>query len=127
MWAVLLLAYREGRRRRGPPCAWHRGSARPPARAASTRGPLPPSRPHWIPSPRRPRSFVFASMTVPGLKKMDKAAILSDATKYVKELQEKLKDLEAGGSSGKSVETMVLVKRLRWRACEQTYEQIEES
>ena len=43
---------------------------------------------------------------------MDKATILSDATKYVKELQEKLRDLEAGGSNGRSiVETVVLVKR----------------
>ena len=43
---------------------------------------------------------------------MDKATILSDATEYVKELQEKLKDLEAGGSNGRrSIETVVLVKR----------------
>jgi hypothetical protein len=44
---------------------------------------------------------------------MDKATILSDATRYVKELQEKVKDLEAGGSSGRSiVETrLVVVKR----------------
>ena len=43
---------------------------------------------------------------------MDKATILSDATKYVRELQEKLRDLEAGGSNGRSiVETVVLVKR----------------
>ena len=43
---------------------------------------------------------------------MDKATILSDATRYVKELQEKLKDVEAGASSGRSIETrLVLVKR----------------
>jgi hypothetical protein len=43
---------------------------------------------------------------------MDKATILSDATKYVKELHGKLKDLEAGGSNRrKSIETVVLVKR----------------
>lgn len=40
---------------------------------------------------------------------MDKATILLDATRYLKELQEKLKDLEAGGSSGRSKETLVLV------------------
>ncbi|CAL4918319.1 unnamed protein product [Urochloa decumbens] len=57
--------------------------------------------------------FIELSTVIPGLKKMDKATILSDATSYVKELQEKVKDLEAGGSSGRSVvETrLVLVKR----------------
>ncbi|OEL29996.1 Transcription factor bHLH25 [Dichanthelium oligosanthes] len=56
--------------------------------------------------------FVELSTVIPGLKKMDKATILSDATRYVKELQEKLKDLEAGGSGGRSIETrLVLVKR----------------
>ncbi|RLN40989.1 transcription factor bHLH18-like [Panicum miliaceum] len=57
--------------------------------------------------------FIELSTVIPGLKKMDKATILSDATKYVKELQEKLRDLqEAGGSNGRSiVETVVLVKR----------------
>ena len=43
---------------------------------------------------------------------MDKATILLDATRYVKELQEKFKDVEAGASSGRSIETrLVLVKR----------------
>ncbi|KAL6637580.1 hypothetical protein ACP70R_025152 [Stipagrostis hirtigluma subsp. patula] len=55
--------------------------------------------------------FVELSTVIPGLKKMDKATILSDATRYVKELQEKVKDLEAGGGNGRSVETVVLVKR----------------
>ncbi|XP_004986324.1 transcription factor bHLH25 [Setaria italica] len=57
--------------------------------------------------------FIELSTVIPGLKKMDKATILSDATRYVKELQEKVKDLEeASGSSGRSIETrLVLVKR----------------
>ncbi|KAG2546928.1 hypothetical protein PVAP13_9KG057800 [Panicum virgatum] len=56
--------------------------------------------------------FIELSTVIPGLKKMDKATILSDATRHVKELQEKLKDVEAGASSGRSIETrLVLVKR----------------
>ncbi|TVU45760.1 hypothetical protein EJB05_05259, partial [Eragrostis curvula] len=55
--------------------------------------------------------FIELSTVIPGLKKMDKATILSDATRYVKELQEKLKDMEAGSGNGRSIETVVVVKR----------------
>ncbi|XP_066326980.1 transcription factor bHLH18-like [Miscanthus floridulus] len=51
--------------------------------------------------------FIELSTVIPGLKKMDKATILLDATRYLKELQEKLKDAEAG----RSTETLVLVKK----------------
>eukprot|EP00250_Pteridium_aquilinum_P035275 c9056_g1_i1 orf=661-1893(-) len=38
--------------------------------------------------------FIALSAIVPGLKKMDKASVLGDAIKYVKQLQERLKYLE---------------------------------
>eukprot|EP00249_Psilotum_nudum_P017237 c26226_g1_i3 orf=38-1273(+) len=38
--------------------------------------------------------FIALSAIVPGLKKMDKASVLGDAIKYVKQLQERLKELE---------------------------------
>ncbi|KAH7440923.1 hypothetical protein KP509_03G016300 [Ceratopteris richardii] len=38
--------------------------------------------------------FIALSAIVPGLKKMDKASILGDAIKYVKQLQERMKTLE---------------------------------
>lgn len=38
--------------------------------------------------------FIALSAIVPGLKKMDKASVLGDAIKYVKNLQERLKALE---------------------------------
>uniref|UniRef100_J3LRH7 BHLH domain-containing protein n=1 Tax=Oryza brachyantha TaxID=4533 RepID=J3LRH7_ORYBR len=47
--------------------------------------------------------FIELSTVIPGLKKMDKATILSDAVRYVKELQEKLSELE--DQNGRSVES----------------------
>lgn len=54
--------------------------------------------------------FIELSRVIPGLKKMDKGTILSDAARYVKELQEKVKSLESG-SNDRRIETVVLVKK----------------
>jgi len=55
--------------------------------------------------------FIDLSAVIPRLKKMDKATILSDATRHVKQLQEKVKALEAAGGGRSVVETVVLVKK----------------
>ncbi|GJM96142.1 hypothetical protein PR202_ga12955 [Eleusine coracana subsp. coracana] len=55
------------------------------------------------------RFIIELSSVIPGLKKMNKASILYDATRHVKELQEKIKELEAGGRNGRSNETVVVV------------------
>ncbi|GJN28859.1 hypothetical protein PR202_gb17031 [Eleusine coracana subsp. coracana] len=55
--------------------------------------------------------FIELSAVIPGLKKMNKASILYDAIRHVKELQEKIKELEAGGRNGRSNETVLVVKR----------------
>ncbi|KAM3310340.1 hypothetical protein ACQJBY_031186 [Aegilops geniculata] len=56
--------------------------------------------------------FIELSTVIPGLKKMDKATILSDATRHVKELQEKIKALEAAtGRGSRSIETVVLINK----------------
>ncbi|KAJ1690078.1 hypothetical protein LUZ63_014233 [Rhynchospora breviuscula] len=52
--------------------------------------------------------FMELSSVIPSLKKMDKASILVDAAKYIKELQEKVKKLEA--HDPKPIESVVLVK-----------------
>ncbi|XP_044983942.1 transcription factor bHLH18-like [Hordeum vulgare subsp. vulgare] len=57
------------------------------------------------------RRFIELSTVIPGLKKMDKATILSDAVKYVKEQQEKLKALEDRSLRSVAVESVVLVKK----------------
>ncbi|KAM3294982.1 hypothetical protein ACQJBY_037691 [Aegilops geniculata] len=59
------------------------------------------------------RRFIELSTVIPGLKKMDKATILSDAVRYVKEQQEKLKALEDRNLRSVAVESVVLVKKSR--------------
>ncbi|KAG9439905.1 hypothetical protein H6P81_020070 [Aristolochia fimbriata] len=54
--------------------------------------------------------FIALSAIVPGLKKMDKASVLGDAIKYVKQLQEKVKTLE-DQSVKKTMESVVFVKK----------------
>ncbi|CAM0913426.1 unnamed protein product [Alopecurus aequalis] len=55
------------------------------------------------------RGFVELSAVIPGLKKMDKATILSHAVRYVKRQQEKLKEIK--GRNVRSIDSVVLVKR----------------
>lgn len=54
--------------------------------------------------------FIALSKIVPGLKKMDKASVLSDAIKYVKQLQDQVKGLE-DEARRRPVEAAVLVKK----------------
>ncbi|GMI67989.1 hypothetical protein like AT4G37850 [Hibiscus trionum] len=54
--------------------------------------------------------FIALSAIVPGLKKMDKASVLGDAIKYVKQLQERLKVLEEQ-TKKRSVESVVFVRK----------------
>lgn len=54
--------------------------------------------------------FIALSALVPGLKKMDKASILGDSIKYMKQLQEKVKNLEEKAKKT-TVESVVFVKK----------------
>ncbi|KAG8062086.1 hypothetical protein GUJ93_ZPchr0003g16904 [Zizania palustris] len=95
----------------------------PPARRASAKGGGPRTGPsssaapyaqeHIIAERKRREKinqrFIELSTVIPGLKKMDKATILSDAVRYVKQLQEKLSGLE--DQNGRSVESAVLVNK----------------
>ncbi|CAH1413430.1 unnamed protein product [Lactuca virosa] len=45
------------------------------------------------------RRFIALSALLPNLKKMDKATVLEDATKYIKQLQTRMKELEEQTSS----------------------------
>ncbi|TKY55572.1 Transcription factor bHLH25 [Spatholobus suberectus] len=54
--------------------------------------------------------FIALSAIVPGLKKLDKATVLEDAIKYVKQLQERVKTLEEQAVD-KTIESAVFVKR----------------
>lgn len=54
--------------------------------------------------------FIALSAIIPGLKKVDKASVLGDAIKYLKQLQERVKTLEEQARK-KSTESVVLVRK----------------
>lgn len=54
--------------------------------------------------------FIALSAIVPGLKKMDKASVLGDAIKYLKQLQERVKTLEEQ-TTKKNIESVVFVRK----------------
>ncbi|KAK8587615.1 hypothetical protein V6N13_086597 [Hibiscus sabdariffa] len=54
--------------------------------------------------------LIALSAIIPGLKKMDKASVLGDAIKYVKQLQERVKVLEEK-TKNRTVESVVFVKK----------------
>ncbi|KAL3726309.1 hypothetical protein ACJRO7_031232 [Eucalyptus globulus] len=56
------------------------------------------------------QSFIALSAIIPGLKKMDKASILSDAIDYMKQLQERVKKLEEEVAI-RTVESVVIGKK----------------
>ncbi|XP_057730829.1 transcription factor bHLH18-like [Arachis stenosperma] len=83
------------------------------AAAATTRNPTQ-AQDHVIAERKRreklSQRFIALSAIVPGLKKMDKASVLGDAIKYLKQLQEKVKILEEQVAE-KTVESAIFVKR----------------
>ncbi|MQL86814.1 hypothetical protein Taro_019347 [Colocasia esculenta] len=85
-------------------------------RRANTGSTRPPShsQDHIIAERKRreklSQRFIALSAIVPGLKKMDKASVLGDAIKYVKQLQERVKAME-DETAKRTVESVVLVKR----------------
>ncbi|THG08002.1 hypothetical protein TEA_029370 [Camellia sinensis var. sinensis] len=54
--------------------------------------------------------FIALSAIVPGLKKMDKASVLGDAIKYLKQLEERVKTLEEQVRK-KPIESVIFVKK----------------
>lgn len=63
--------------------------------------------------------FIALSAIVPGLKKMDKASVLGDAIKYLKDLQERVKFLEEH-TKKRTVESVVFVRKSQLSADDDT-------
>ncbi|CAN0920908.1 Transcription factor bHLH25 [Linum grandiflorum] len=59
------------------------------------------------------QKFIALSAIVPGLKKMDKASVLGDAIKYLKQLQERVKILEEQTRNKSMESAKVVVKKSR--------------
>ncbi|KAG1368508.1 transcription factor bHLH25 [Cocos nucifera] len=59
--------------------------------------------------------FIALSAVIPGLKKKDKASVLGDAVKHIKELQERVKTLEDQNAT-RTIESKVLIKKSKLSA-----------
>ncbi|KAL3635346.1 hypothetical protein CASFOL_019893 [Castilleja foliolosa] len=71
--------------------------------------------------------LIALSALVPGLKKMDKASVLGDAVKHLKQLQDKIKILEEQTKT-KSMEKLVLVRKYETHADgDETFSNVTES
>ncbi|KAL6637002.1 hypothetical protein ACP70R_024574 [Stipagrostis hirtigluma subsp. patula] len=85
-----------------------------PAKAPAASRPAPQNQDHILAERKRreklSQRFIALSKIVPGLKKMDKASVLGDAIKYVKQLQDQVKGLE-DEARRRPVEAAVLVKK----------------
>ncbi|PWA42437.1 myc-type, basic helix-loop-helix (bHLH) domain-containing protein [Artemisia annua] len=69
------------------------------------------------------RHFISLSAIIPNLTKMDKASVLEDASKYIKELQDRVKELEESPSIKRNHvhESVISVKRSRLSASDDEY------
>ncbi|KAJ1414590.1 Myc-type, basic helix-loop-helix [Sesbania bispinosa] len=63
------------------------------------------------------QSLIALAALIPGLKKMDKASVLGDAIKYVKELQERLRLLEEQ-SKNREVASVVMINKPTLISCD---------
>ncbi|XP_021273898.1 transcription factor bHLH18-like isoform X3 [Herrania umbratica] len=63
--------------------------------------------------------FISLSALIPGLKKTDKASVLGDAIKYLKQLQERVTTLE-GQVAKKTMESVIFVKKTQIFADDET-------
>ncbi|OIT34345.1 PREDICTED: transcription factor bHLH18-like [Nicotiana attenuata] len=62
---------------------------------------------------RLTQRFIALSTLIPNLKKLDKATVLGDAIKHIKQLEEQVKTLEEKAKKRNSKEAVVAVKRPR--------------
>ncbi|KAH7852252.1 hypothetical protein Vadar_022499 [Vaccinium darrowii] len=100
-----------GVRRQHKPPFW---SASEGAKRISTNTRHPSNQDHVMAERKRreklSQRFIALSAIIPGLKKVDKASVLGDAIKYLKQLQERVKTLEEQARK-KSTESVVLVRK----------------
>ncbi|KAK9097062.1 hypothetical protein Sjap_022559 [Stephania japonica] len=91
-----------------------RGNKRPSSAAAAKPVSSSYNQDHIIAERKRreklSQRFIALSAIVPGLKKMDKASVLGDAIKYLKQLQERVKVLE-DKTAKKTMESVVFIKK----------------